>query len=140
MTDVLTLGETMALLAPDESGSMKHQHTFKKSLGGAESNVAIALSRLGHDVCWHSKLGADPHGEYIHSFVRGEGVDTQTVEFTEEAPTGLMFKERRALGESSVYYYRHGSAASTMTPADLPTDAIAEADYLHLTGITPALS
>lgn len=140
MTDVLTLGETMVLFGPEEPGPMKHQQTYKKSLGGAESNVAIALSRLGNDVSWHSKLGADPHGEYVNSFVRGEGVDTSTVEFTEDAPTGLMFKERRALGESSVYYYRHGSAASTMTPADLPADAIAEADYLHLTGITPALS
>jgi 2-dehydro-3-deoxygluconokinase len=138
--DVLTLGETMVLFTPEQSGSMKHQQTYKKSLGGAESNVAIALSRLGHDVGWHSKLGADPHGEYINSFVRGEGVDTSTVEFTADAPTGLMFKERRALGESSVYYYRHGSAASTMTPADLPDDAIETADYLHLTGITPALS
>jgi 2-dehydro-3-deoxygluconokinase len=137
--DVLTLGETMVLFTPDQSGPMKHQHTYRKSLGGAESNVAIALSRLGHNVAWHSKLGADPHGEYINSFVRGEGVDTSTVELAEDAPTGLMFKERRALGESSVHYYRHGSAASTMTPDDLP-DAIEEADYLHLTGITPALS
>ncbi len=130
----------MVLFGPEGSAPMKHQQTYKKSLGGAESNVAIALSRLGNDVAWHSKLGADPHGEYVNSFVRGEGVDTSTVKFTEDAPTGLMFKERRALGESSVYYYRHGSAASTMTPADLPTDAIAEVDYLHLTGITPALS
>ncbi|GAA0450401.1 sugar kinase [Halococcus dombrowskii] len=138
--DVLTLGETMVLFSPDEPGPTKHQQTFKKSLGGAESNVAIALSRLGNDVTWHSKLGADPHGNYINSFVRGEGVDTATVEFTDDAPTGIMFKERRALGETSVYYYRHGSAASTMTPDDLPADAIETADYLHLTGITPALS
>jgi 2-dehydro-3-deoxygluconokinase len=138
--DVFTLGETMVLFSPDEPGPTKHQQLFKKSLGGAESNVAIALSRLGNDVTWHSKLGADPHGNYINSFVRGEGVDTATVEFTDDAPTGIMFKERRALGETSVYYYRHGSAASTMTPDDLPDDAIETADYLHLTGITPALS
>ena len=139
-SDVLTLGETMVLFSPDEPGPTKHQQTFKKSLGGAESNVAIALSRLGNDVTWHSTLGADPHGEYLKSFVRGEGVDTSTVEFTDDAPTGIMFKERRAFGEPSVYYYRHGSAASTMGPEDIPTDAIAGADYLHLTGITPALS
>ena len=138
--DVLTLGETMVLFSPDEPGPAKHQQTFKKSLGGAESNVAIALTRLGNDVTWYSKLGADPHGDYINSFVRSEGVDTTTVEFTEDASTGIMFKERRALRETSVYYYRHGSAASTMTPAELPNDAIETANYLHLTGITPALS
>jgi 2-dehydro-3-deoxygluconokinase len=137
---VVTFGETMVLINPAESGPMKYITEFKKSLGGAESNVAIGLARLGHEVGWYSKLGADPHGEYIRSFVRGEGVDTATVELTENAPTGLMFKERRALSETSVYYYRHGSAASTMTAADLPEEYIADAEYLHCTGITPALS
>jgi 2-dehydro-3-deoxygluconokinase len=137
---VVTLGETMVLINPAESGPMKYITEFKKSLGGAESNVAIGLARLGHDVGWYTKLGADPHGEYVQSFVRGEGVDTQAVELTDSAPTGLMFKERRALSETSVYYYRHGSAASTMTPADLPESYITDAEYLHLTGITPALS
>lgn len=137
---VVTFGETMVLVNPTETGPMKYNTEFKKTLGGAESNVAIGLSRLGHDVGWVSKLGADPHGEYIRSFVRGEGVDTSTVRFTADAPTGIMFKERRALAEPEVYYYRHGSAASTMTPADLPEGYIEDAEYLHLTGITPALS
>lgn len=137
---VVTVGETMVLINPTESGPMKYTTEFKKSLGGAESNVAIGLARLGHDVGWYSKLGADPHGEYLQSFIRGEGVDTSTVEFTESAPTGIMFKERHALAETSVYYYRHGSAASTIQPADLPKGDIEDADYLHLTGITPALS
>lgn len=137
---VVTVGETMVLVNPVESGPMKYATEFKKSLGGAESNFAIGLSRLGHEVGWYSKLGADPHGEYLQSFVRGEGVDTSAVEFTDTAPTAIMFKERHALSETSVYYYRHGSAASTMTPADLPENYIEEADYLHLTGITPALS
>jgi 2-dehydro-3-deoxygluconokinase len=138
--DVLTLGETMVLLNPAESGPMKYLTEFRKQLGGAESNVAIGLARLDHDVGWFSALGDDPHGEYIRSFVRGEGVDISTVRSDPERPTGLMFKERAALGETSVYYYRHGSAASAMTPEDLPREHLAEANYLHLTGITPALS
>jgi 2-dehydro-3-deoxygluconokinase len=138
--DVLTLGETMVLLNPVQSGPMKYLTEFRKQLGGAESNVAIGLARLDHDVGWVSALGDDPHGEYVKSFVRGEGVDVSTVRSDPERPTGLMFKERGALGETSVYYYRQGSAASAMTPADLPREHLAEANYLHLTGITPALS
>lgn len=138
--DVLTLGETMVLLNPTESGPMKYLTEFKKQLGGAESNVAVGLSRLGHDVGWISALGDDPHGRYIESFVRGEGVDVSAVHTDPEHPTGIMFKERRELGESSVYYYRHGSAASAMTPEDLPREYVADAQYLHVTGITPALS
>lgn len=138
--DVITFGETMLLVDPAESGPLKYISEFSKSVGGAESNVAIGLAKLGHNVNWFSKLGADPHGEYIQSFVRGEGVDTSSILLDPDAPTGIMFKERRELGESSVYYYRHDSAASRMTPDDLPEAAIADATYLHLTGITPALS
>ncbi|PSP73594.1 sugar kinase [Halobacteriales archaeon QS_3_64_16] len=138
--DVLTLGETMVLLNPARSGPMKYLTEFRKQLGGAESNVAIGLARLDHDVGWFSALGDDPHGDYVKSFVRGEGVDVSTVQTDPERPTGLMFKERAALGETSVYYYRQGSAASAMTPADLPRNSLAEANYLHFTGITPALS
>ena len=76
---VVTLGETMVLINPTEQGPMKHITEFKKTTAGAESNVAVALARLGHDVGWHSKLGADPHGESIRSFVRGEGVDTAAI-------------------------------------------------------------
>ncbi|MBM7622661.1 sugar kinase [Sporohalobacter salinus] len=140
MLDVVTLGETMVMMNPVEAGSLKYIYDYKKQLGGAESNFAIGLARLGHQVGWFSKLGKDPHGEYIKSFIRGEGVDTSQVKFTSKAPTGLYFKERRELGESNVYYYRHDSAASRMKPEDLSEDYIAQAKYLHLTGITPALS
>lgn len=139
-TDVLTLGETMVLLNPHESGPLRHIMDFRKRIGGAESNVAIGLSRLEHRAAWVSRLGSDPHGRYVRDTIRGAGVDTQYVVFDPEAPTGLMFKERRELGDSGVFYYRDGSAASRMTPDDLPEQALATADYLHLTGITPALS
>lgn len=138
--DVVTLGETMILLNPAQSGPMKYLTEFRKQLGGAESNVAIGLSRLGHDVGWVSALGDDPHGEYVESFVRGEGVDVSAVRTDSDHPTGLMFKERHELGETSVYYYRHGSAASAMTPDDLSAEYLADAEYLHVTGIMPALS
>lgn len=138
--EVLTLGETMILLNPTEPGPMKYCTDFKKQLGGAESNVAVGLSRLGVDAGWFSKLGDDPHGEYVRSFVRGEGVDVSAVRTDPDHPTGLMFKERRAFGDPSVYYYRHDSAASTMTPEEFPREYVADASYLHCTGITPALS
>lgn len=139
-TDVLTLGETMLLLNPHESGPLRHSIDFRKRIGGAESNVAIGLAQLEHRAAWVSRLGEDPHGQYVRDTIRGAGVDTQYVAFDSEAPTGIMFKERRELGESGVFYYRDGSAASRMTPDDLPEQALTNTEYLHLTGITPALS
>lgn len=140
MAEVVTFGETMVLMNPRDRGPLRHAHEFRKQLGGAESNVAVGLARLGRDVAWFSRLGADPHGRYVESFVRGEGVDTDAVVRDEEAPTGLMFKERRSPEQKRVFYYRDGSAASRLSPTDLPRALIESADYLHVTGITPALS
>ncbi len=140
MLDVVTLGETMVVMDPDETGSLKYVYKFNKKLAGAESNVAIGLSRLGFKTGWISRLGDDPHGEYIKSFIMGEGVDTSQVKTISNAPTGLFFKEIRELEETKVYYYRKNSAASTMESEDLDEKYIAQAKYLHITGITPALS
>ena len=137
--DVVTFGETMVAFRPDEPGPLTYVTGFRRGVGGAESNMAMALARLGHDTAWRSRLGDDPFGRYVRNFVRGEGVETR-VEFDPEAPTGLLFKERREAGESRVFYYRDGSAAARMGPGDLPAEDLAGAEWLHLTGITPALS
>ena len=57
-----------------------------------------------------------------------------------EAPTGVQIRERREVGPIEVAYYRRGSAASRLSPADLDEQYICGAKALHLTGITPALS
>lgn len=137
--DVVTFGETMVVFRPEEPGPLTYVGGFRRGVGGAESNMAMALARLGHDPAWRSRLGDDPFGRYVRNFVRGEGVRTR-VEFDPDAPTGLLFKERREAGESRVFYYRDGSAASRLGPGDLPDADLAGAEWLHLTGITPALS
>lgn len=140
MPEVVTLGETMILMNPEGSGPLQYIHNYTKQIGGAESNFAIGVVRLGHSAGWISKLGKDEFGKYILAFIRGEGVDTSQVKIDSEAPTGLYFKERREYGESKVYYYRKGSAASRLSPEDLDPDYIGSAKILHITGITPALS
>ncbi|KJE28528.1 phosphomethylpyrimidine kinase family protein [Geobacillus kaustophilus] len=138
--DVVTFGETMVLLTPELMTPLEYSSRFYKQVGGAESNVAIGLQRLGHSVGWFSKLGNDPFGRYIHKFVRGEGVDTSRCIYTNEAPTGIFFKEKYSSTNIRVYYYRKNSAASLLSPDDLDEDYIACAKFLHITGITPALS
>ena len=138
--DVVTIGESMVLFTPDSIGSLTFASKFDKTIGGAESNVAIALARLGHQVGWISSLGKDDFGIYIRNMIRGEGVDTSQVKFLEDYPTAVFFKERKMAGEPNVFYYRKNSATSQMTPQDIEEDFIAKAKYLHITGITPALS
>ncbi|WP_054955145.1 sugar kinase [Paenibacillus dakarensis] len=137
--EVITFGESMGLLIAAGGKGLEYTSNLTPSFGGAETNVAIGLSRLGHSAGWCGRLGNDPFGHRIYKTVRGEGVDVTRASFTDEAPTGLMIREHAA-GKSSVYYYRKLSAASKMTPEHLDEEYIAGAKILHITGITPALS
>lgn len=138
--EVVTIGESMVQLTPTRGGLLRHATQFDRFVAGAESNLAIGLARLGHRAGWISRVGADEFGECVRAAIRGEGVDTTRVARDNEAPTGIYFKERRRTDLTRVYYYRDGSAASRLVPDDLDPDYIGHAEYLHLTGITPALS
>lgn len=138
--EVVTLGESMVLFTPESDGPLRYVHRFTKRIGGAESNVCIGLVRLGHSAGWISRVGDDEFGRYLVASIRGEGVDTSQVRVDPDAPTGVYFRERRALGGGRVYYYRRGSAASRLQPDDLDGDYIRSARILVGSGITPALS
>jgi 2-dehydro-3-deoxygluconokinase len=135
---VVTAGETMALLDPVEDGEIDLGDLLRLRIAGAESNFAVGLARLGVSVAWISRLGADRLGALVRGALEPEGVDLRWVAEDPDAPTGLFYKWR-ADGRTSVGYYRHGSAASRLTPADVPDEALAGADLVHLTGITMAL-
>jgi 2-dehydro-3-deoxygluconokinase len=138
--DVVTLGETMVLLLAEQSGPMREATTFRRHIAGAESNLAIGLSRLGQTAGWFSRVGDDEFGRAVVFRIRGEGVDTSHVLHDPLAPTGMVVRERREAGPIDQVYYRRGSAASRMSPSDLDPAYLRDARFLHLTGITPALS
>ena len=129
----------MVLGVPVVSGRLRHAHTLELKIGGAESNVAIALSRLGITTGWVSCLSSDELGQLVLDRVRGEGVDTSRVRRVQHPPTGLYLREKIGR-ETRVYYYREGSAACEMAPSSFDLDYLEGAEFLHLTGITPALS
>jgi len=138
--DIVTLGETMVLFLAETAGPLREATHYGRFIAGAETNVATGLCRLGHSAGWISRLSDDELGRAVAFRLRGEGVDISRAKTDPQAPTGLMIRERRELGPLEVIYYRKGSAASRLTPDDLDADYIRGARYLHLTGITPALS
>jgi 2-dehydro-3-deoxygluconokinase len=135
---VLTVGETMALLDPLDEGPPRLGMRFALRFAGAESNLAIGLARLGVDVRWVSRLGRDPFGDLIEKGLAREGVDVRLVT-RDDAPTGIFWKWR-ADGATHVEYRRGGSAASRLTPADVPDTALESVRVVHLSGITMAIS
>ncbi len=140
MPEVVTLGECMAVLYPPDPITLDDATTLKLDIGGAEANMAIGLSRLGHGARFISRVGDDPFGARMRATLAAEGVDVAYLATDPAAPTGVFFREWLPDGARRVYYYRAGSAASRLGPADLRPEAFAGARIVHLTGITPALS
>ncbi|TCC09972.1 sugar kinase [Kribbella soli] len=138
MTDLLTLGETMVSVRtarPMRLGGDAHL-----SIAGSESNVAIGVARLGHDVTWLSAVGNDEPGRLIERTLRAENVGTR-IRFSDDAFTGFIAFDQPSHDITRVSYHRRGSAASTLTPDETTAAVIATAPtLLHVTGITPALS
>lgn len=136
---VLTLGETMALFDPITDGPPHSGKEYAFRFAGAESNFAVALARLGVSVRWASRVGEDPVGDLIVQTLAAEGVDVRWVTRDAGASTGAFMKFRDR-GKTRVQYFRRGSAASRLAPADVPDGAFDGVTVAHLTGITLALS
>lgn len=139
MSGVLTVGESMALMSSSRPEPLHAGATMTLGMGGAESNVAIGLRRLGTAATWIGRIGEDSAGDLVEKSLRGEGVATRCIR-TPGFPTGLMLKERRSTIETRIWYYRSGSAGSHLAPGDVSASDVAAADLVHLTGITAALS
>ena len=137
--DVVSFGEMLGAFTPATAGPLSGIRSFDKQVSGAEANVCVGLSRLGHRIGWCGRLGDDPIGHECLTTLRGEGVDTSRVAIDDQAPTGLYLKEFGALG-LRVYYYRTGSAASRSRYDDLDIDYLLSGRMLHLSGVTAQLS
>jgi 2-dehydro-3-deoxygluconokinase len=143
-SEVVTLGECLVALVAAELGPLAEATTFTRHVAGAEANVAVGLARLGHRPAFIGRVGADAFGTTVVRALRGAGVGVDWLAVDAGGPTGHLFRERRALGPAEVVYARNDSAGSRLGPRDVDAAAAAgafdRARWLHLTGITPALS
>ena len=87
-------GEAMLMLVADRPGPIEHAESFHKRTAGAETNVAIGLSRLGLKVGWASRLGTDSMGRYLIDAMQAEGIDCSHVVCDASQRTGFQFKGR----------------------------------------------
>jgi len=139
--DVALFGEAMLLLVADRPGPLEDAQSFHKRTAGAETNVAIGLSRLGLKVGWGSRLGTDSMGRALLAAMRAEGIDCSHVITDATQRTGFQFKGRVTDGsDPPIEYHRKGSAASHMGPADVDEAWLRSARHLHATGVFAAIS
>lgn len=140
MKEVITLGEPMVVFMADVPGSLEDAEHFSKGMAGAEMNVAIGLSRLEHDVMYLTKLGNDPFGKYMQKFMANEKILTDGIHIDPVYQTGFYLKNKVLEGDPEIFYYRKNSAASHLCPEDVNKVDFTGAKWLHVTGISPALS
>jgi sugar/nucleoside kinase (ribokinase family) len=131
--DIVALGEAMV-----EFNQQGHEH-YQAGFGGDTSNCAIAAARLGARTAYVTQLGEDVFGEQLLALWQREGVDTQGVTRLADAPTGIYFVTHGPQGHR-FSYRRAGSAASRMTPDSVPAGLIESARWLHVSGISQAIS
>lgn len=142
--DLLSVGEAMLRFTPPNGLRIEQTLSLDLAVGGAELNVAVAMSRIGGRTAWLSKLPDTALGHIIGNQARVHGVDTRHIIWTDAATSrlGTFFLESGAAPRAGeIIYDRKESAASTMAPDDWdwPT-LLRQTRVLHLTGITPALS
>ncbi|MGH8876254.1 MAG: sugar kinase [Stackebrandtia sp.] len=137
--ELLAIGETMVMVTPEPGGRLDAESRFRLHPGGAESNLAAHLARLGHHAAWAGAVGSEPLGDLVLTALRRAGVDLSPTTRDPARPTGVYFKDPRE-ESTNVYYYRRDSAAAAMDPERLASWTRHRPSIVHVTGITPALS
>lgn len=139
--DVTTLGESMLRLSVPSGARLDDTRRLDVEIGGAESNVCVALARLGRRSGWVGRLPTGALGSAVVRALNADGVDTTAVRRVDGERLGTYFIEYAAPPRASqVIYDRAGSAAACMSVDDVDWNYLLNTRILHLTGITAALS
>ncbi len=140
MAKVVTFGELMQRLSPQGYSRFLQADKYVVTYGGGEANVAVSLANYGVDVEFVSKLPKHEIGQAAVNSLRCFGVGTERV-VRGGANVGCYYVERGASQRSSkVIYHRADSAIAKATTDDFDWNSIlADVEFFHFTGITPAL-
>jgi 2-dehydro-3-deoxygluconokinase len=137
---VVCFGEILLRLGAPDGEALLQSPKLHVSVAGAEANVAVGLARLGHAARMVSVLPNSALGDAARNELRRWGVDTGGVAFG-PGRMGLYFLAPGAgLRSADITYDRAGSAFARADPEGVDWDAeLAGADWLHVSGVTPAI-
>lgn len=140
MSRIVTFGEIMMRLNPEGYLKFVQADRFESTYAGGEANVAVSLANYGNNVAYCTKVPAHEIGQCAVNALRHFGVDTSAM-VRGGARLGLYFVEKGASQRGSkVIYDRAHSAIALATRNEFDWDNIlADVDWFHWTGITPAL-
>jgi 2-dehydro-3-deoxygluconokinase len=141
MKKVVTFGEIMLRLTPPGALRFSQGYTLDARFGGGESNVAVSLANYGIPVDFVSVIPDNDIGNWAISELRKWNVGTDKI-VRQGSRLGIYFLEMGAISRGSkVVYDRAHSAIADADPDSIDWDeALADAEWFHWTGITPAIS
>jgi 2-dehydro-3-deoxygluconokinase len=141
MARYVTFGEIMLRLKPPGAERFFQSPRFEATFGGGEANVAVALARFGLDSAYISVIPANAIGDACVAELARHGIDTSAI-VRKGSRLGIYFLEGGANQRPSVVIYdRAGSAIAEAKKGDIDWEsALSGAGWLHITGITPAIS
>jgi 5-dehydro-2-deoxygluconokinase len=133
--EVLTMGRIGVDLYPEQVGvGLDEVESFGKYLGGSASNVAVAAARYGRRTAVITRTGEDPFGTFLHTALRGYGVDDRYVTAVPGLPTPVTFCEIFPPDDFPLYFYRLPKAPDLeIRREELDTGAIREAGVFWVT-------
>lgn len=142
MKAIVTFGEIMGRLASPANLRLRQSRKFDVTYAGAEASVAASICNFGGRARYITALPQHSLAEATMDAIRSVGIDTSYILRTSEGRLGLYFLETGANQRPSNVIYDRADSAISLTPPDAYNwDAIFEdAQWLHLSGITPALS
>lgn len=140
MSRIITIGEPLGEFIADEKGPLRDVQHYTRNAVGTELCYAIGMARLGYDVTYVTKVGSDSMGQYLIDFMKQQGLSIDHVKIVDEAPTGIIIKDRSNDGWPTWEYYRHGSAATYLTKYDVREIDYSNIDHMHVTGIALSIS
>lgn len=141
MKKIVTMGEIMVRLSAPSYQKLEQAQSFDVTYGGGEANVAISLAQFGYASYFVTTLPDQALGRSAAQHLNRYGVRTDDTVF-KEGRLGVYYLEKGfSLRASKVIYDRKGSAFAESTRLDYDLHTIfQDADWFHVSGITPALS
>ena len=143
----LTFGEIMLRLTPPNYDKIRMANSFEISYGGSEANIALALANLGVDSTFFSVVPSNSLGKSAVRMLRSNDVHCTPIILSSHAETpthrlGTYYLETGyGIRPSKVTYDRKHSAITEYDFSKVDLEGLLDGfDWLHLSGITPALS
>jgi 2-dehydro-3-deoxygluconokinase len=141
MSEFVTIGEPISLFGSNDlDENLENAKHFTKYLAGAEVNVTVGVSRLGHETEYLTRLGDDPFGKFIINELNNNNIGTKFIDETDKYWTAFQLKNQVSIGDPEIFYFRKRSAASHFNKEILDEIDFSKTKLVHLSGIFPAIS